>query len=59
MYQILHIMMNEQSEVKFQEIFQIFLDKYKTTEPEFYRYFEDYYISRTGNIDFIIPCDLM
>lgn len=51
-YQVLHIMLNEQSEEKFQE-FLVNFKKYETTEPRFYSYFEEHYTTRTGKIDYI------
>lgn len=48
-YQMLHILLNIQSEKEFQEVLEKFVDHYKQTEPAFIQYFEDHYTSRSGN----------
>lgn len=48
-YQILHILLNEQSQIEFHQLLEKFLGHYKQTEPAFIHYFEDYYSLRSGN----------
>ena len=47
-YQLLHIMLDEQCESTFLTYLQSFLEKYKSDEPTFTQYFEEYYARRSG-----------
>lgn len=49
-YQPLHIMLEERCQSTFHQHLDNFLDKYRSDEPNFMQYFEEYYASRCGNI---------
>ena len=49
-YQLLHIMLDEHCQSTFHQHLASFLDKYRSDEPVFIQYFEEYYASRCGNV---------
>ncbi len=51
MYQVLHIMLNEQNMDRFEKILLNFSENYKISEPAFHKYFEEYYTPRTGKLN--------
>lgn len=54
MYQILHIILEEQRLEEFQQVLKKFLSQYKHSEPAFLQYFEEYYNCRCGKFFGII-----
>ena len=47
-YQVLHILLNENSQTEFKKLLENFLHHYKPMEAAFIQYFENFYSTRTG-----------